>query len=283
MAKATAAVEQAQARLERLGKQVARAQELFSKKVMSEEDYELRTFDRTEAQAALAAAVAARDLAQLNVDFTSIRAPSSGKISRRLVDPGNLVRADETPLATIVSHDPIHVYFDIDERTVLRIRRLIQEGRIMDPRDAQLDVFVSLADEKEYVRKGTVDFEDNHIDPSTGTLRVRILVENKDGLLSPGLFVRLRFPVGEARPALLVPEESLASDQGRRFVYVIGEENKVAPRPVEIGILVEGQRVIEKGLEPTDRVVVTGLQRLKKNMPVDPRPVSSEKDAATGG
>ena len=130
-----------------------------------------------------------------------------------------------------------------------------------------------MADEQEYVRTGTIDFEDNHIDPTTGTLRVRIMVENKDRLLSPGLFVRLRFPVGAPRAALLVPEEALASDQGRRFLYVVGADNLVEQRPVEIGVLDGGQRVIEKGLKSGERVVVTGHQRIKKGKPVTPKSV----------
>ncbi|MFO0872053.1 MAG: efflux RND transporter periplasmic adaptor subunit [Pirellulales bacterium] len=272
LARAKAAVEQAEARLARLEKQAARASELFQKKVIAEEEYDLRMFDRSEAQAALDAAKAARDLAQLNVDFTRISAPLSGRISRRLVDPGNLVRADDTVLATIVSDNPIHAYFDIDERTVLRLRRLVQEGKIKAARDARVEVQISLADEQQHRHTGIVDFEDNHIDPATGTLRVRLLIDNPDRLLSPGLFVRLRFPIGTPRPALLIPEEALGSDQGRRYVYVIGEGEKVASRPVSVGILVDGLRVIESGLEPGERVVVTGLQRLKKNMPVEPRP-----------
>lgn len=283
VARAAAAVEQAKARLARLEKQATRAEELFQKKVISEEDYDLNRFDRDEALASLDAATAQHDLAKLNVDFTKITAPSDGRISRRLVDPGNLVRADDTPLATIVSADPIHAYFDIDERTVLRLRRLAQEGKIKASRDARVEVQISLADEQEHRHMGVVDFEDNQIDSATGTLRVRLLIDNPNRLLSPGLFVRLRFPIGEPAPALLVPEQALASDQGRRYVYVIGDENKVATRPVTVGILVAGRRVIASGLAPGERVVVTGLQRLKKNMPVDPRPYEMTTASAESG
>lgn len=276
VARAAAAVDQAQARLARLERQAARSDELFQKKVISEEDHDLSMFDRDEARAALAAAKATHDLTQLNQSFTRIASPINGRISRRMIDPGNLIKADDTPLATIVSDDPIHAYFDIDERTVLRLRRLVKEGRIKASRDARVEVKVSLADDQEHNHRGVVDFEDNQIDAATGTLRVRLLIENPERLLSPGLFVRLRFPIGEPTASLMVPEESLASDQGRRFVYVIDAENKVAARPVEVGVLVDGRRAITRGLAAGERVVVTGLQRLRKNMVVEPRPQTPE-------
>lgn len=275
VARAVAAVEQAKARLARLERQATRSEELFQKKVISEEDYDLSVFDRDEARAALAAAQATLDLARLTLSFTRIAAPIDGRISRRMVDPGNLIKADDTPLASIVSDNPIHAYFDIDERTVLRLRRLVHEGRIKASRDTRLEVKVSLADDQEHNHRGVVDFEDNQIDATTGTLRVRLLIDNPERLLSPGLFVRLRFPIGEPALSLLVPEEALGSDQGRRFVYVIDQENKVAARPVDVGVLVDGRRAITRGLSAGERVVVTGLQRLRKNMVVDPRPQST--------
>lgn len=276
VARAAAAVEQAQSRLARLERQATRSDELFQKKVISEEDHDLSMFDRDEARAALAAAKATHDLARLNQSFTRIASPINGRISRRMIDPGNLIKADDTPLASIVSDDPIHAYFDIDERTVLRLRRLVKEGRIKASRDARVEVKVSLADDQEHNHRGVVDFEDNQIDAATGTLRVRLLIENPERLLSPGLFVRLRFPIGEPTPSLMVPEEALASDQGRRFVYVIDAESKVAARPVEVGVLVDGRRAITRGLAAGERVVVTGLQRLRKNMVVEPRPQTPE-------
>ncbi|MEY4180098.1 MAG: hypothetical protein RLY70_3672 [Planctomycetota bacterium] len=276
VARAAAAVEQAEARLARLDRQATRSDELFQKKVISEEDHDLSMFDRDEARAALAAAKATHDLAKLNLSFTRIASPIHGRISRRMIDPGNLIKADDTPLASIVSDDPIHAYFDIDERTVLRLRRLVKEGRIKASRDARVEVKLSLADDQEHNHRGVVDFEDNQIDAATGTLRVRLLIDNPERLLSPGLFVRLRFPIGEPTPSLLVPEEALASDQGRRFVYVIDAENKVAARPVEVGVLVDGRRAITRGLAAGERVVVTGLQRLRKNMVVEPRPQTPE-------
>lgn len=281
LAKAEASLEQAKTKLARFEKEAARAAGLFQSKVISEEAYDSSVFNRDEAVAAVNVAIAERDFAKLNVVYSKVTSPIDGRISRKLVDEGNLVRADDTLLAVIVHDQPIHAYFDIDERTVLRLRRLVQEGKIKATRDSRLEVGISLADEMEHRRTGVVDFEDNHIDPTTGTLRVRLLIDNEDHLLSPGLFVRLRFPIGEPRKALLVPEEALGSDQGRRYVFVIGQENVVATRPVEIGILVGGRRVIDKGLNLGERVVVTGLQRLKKNAAVDPRPLAAVGDAGS--
>jgi multidrug efflux system membrane fusion protein len=281
LAKAEAVLEQAKTRLARFEKEAARAAGLFQSKVISEEAYDSSVFNRDEAVAAVNVAIAERDFAKLNVEYSKVLSPIDGRISRKLVDEGNLVKADDTMLAVIVQDRPIHAYFDIDERTVLRLRRLVQEGKIKATRESRLEVGISLADEREHRRTGVVDFEDNHIDPTTGTLRVRLLIDNEDHLLSPGLFVRLRFPIGEPRAALLVPEESLGSDQGRRYVFVIGEGNVVSTRPVDIGILVGGRRVIEKGLSLSERVVVTGLQRLKKNAAVDPRPLEAVSDSGS--
>lgn len=299
-----ASIEQYRARVSRLERQQNRSQELFDKQAISRDEYEAIQFDRNEAQASLDAALAAHQLAKLNVEFTQIKAPLSGRISRRLVDPGNLVTANETPLATLIPLDRVYVYFDMDERTVLRLRRAAQESSPekspdtvakTDPPSTAADgdkgaqpnppastaepakkplppvkVEIALADRDTFDLQGQVDFEDNQIDPSTGTLRVRATVENRDGLLSPGLFVRVRYPLGQPAPALLIPEEALGSDQGRPFVYVVGEGNKVAYRAVELGPLFSGKRVIRSGLAANERVVVTGLQRVRRNMQVIP-------------
>jgi hypothetical protein len=202
-------------------------------------------------------------------------APLSGRISNRRVDPGNLVKADDTMLATIVSLDPIYVYFDVNERTVLRLRRLIQEGRIGSTDDSKIEVQVSLADEDDFEHRGIINFFDNQIDPNTGTQRVRAAIDNADRLLSPGLFIRLRFPVGAPHKALLVQEESLSTDQGQRFLYVINDKDEVVYRRVKVGLLVNGRRVIEEGLQPGERVVLSGLQRIRPGDKVTVKPMAS--------
>lgn len=272
---ATANVNQYESRIERLNRQVARATPLIENHVKSQEEFDQYTFDHAEAKATLKGMIAAKELADLNLSYTHVTAPIDGRISRRMVDPGNLVKEDETILTTIVSMDPIYAYFDIDERTVLRLRRLVREGRIKSTRESQVTVQVALADEDEFNLSGVVDFVDNQIDPTTGTLRLRAVIPNPQRLLSPGLFVRIRFPVGDPHPALLIPEESLATDQGQRFVYVIDEKNRVSYRRVKVGMLLAGRRVISEGLDLTDRVAVSGLQRLRKDLEVDPRPMSS--------
>ena len=268
LARATASVAQARARFERLKRQEERARKLFLTKNTTQEELDLISADRSEAEAALEALEATQRLSALNRDFTKITSPITGRISRRLVDPGNLVKADDTPLVTVMSLNPIYAYFDIDERTILKVERLIREGKIPSPRDSKYQVLFALADEDKFTRTGEIDFLDNHISNTTGTLRLRATVENDSLLLTPGMFIRLHVPIGNPHPALLVPEESLGSDQGQRFVYVLDDEDKVTYRRVKIGMLKEGRRVIEEGLGSKDRVVVSGLQRVRAGVKV---------------
>jgi RND family efflux transporter MFP subunit len=256
-------VEQMQARLDRLKRQEERARKLFGTKNITQEEVDQISADRAEAAASLDSLIAAKNLAQLNLDFTRIAAPISGRISRRLIDPGNLIKADDTPLVTIMSLNPIYAYFDIDERTVLKFERLIREGKIPSPRDAKYEVAFALADEEDFSRHGSIDFLDNHISPTTGTLRLRATVQNDNLLLQPGLFIRLHVPIGRPHSALLIPEQALGSDQGQRYVYVLNSEDKAEYRRVRLGMLKEGKRVVEEGLLESDKVVVSGLQRIR--------------------
>ena len=177
-----------------------RGKKLISGHNITDEQYDQMVFDREETEASLKAAIAAKDLADLNLSFTRITSPITGQIGRRMVDPGNLVRADETALTTVVSVDPIHAYFDMDERTLLQLRRLIQQGRIKSSTDSQVFADVALADEDNFSLRGTINFMDNQVESTTGTLRVRVVISNPSELLSPGLFVRIRIPVGCAAP-----------------------------------------------------------------------------------
>jgi RND family efflux transporter MFP subunit len=270
-----ATVDQAAAKLERLKLQADRASKLFETKAIPEETFEQIKFDRAEAAGAFAAAQADNRAAALNLTFTQITAPIGGRISRRLVDPGNLVQADMTPMTTIVSVDPMFVYFDFDERTVLRLRRMITSGEISSSQESQLPVEIALADEQDYSLRGTMNFLDNQIDAGTGTLRARAVVANPNQMLSAGLFMRVRVPIGNPQEALLISEESLGTDQGERFVYVVNEKDEAVYRRVHVGWLTEGRRVVEDGLKPTDRVVVNGLQRIKAGSKVIPKPVAA--------
>lgn len=277
--RARALASQAKARADRLASQLKRARQLIDSKTISQEDFELVESEERESRATWDAARASQEIAELNLSYTQIRAPIDGQISRRLVDAGNLVKADETVLATIVSLDPIHVYFDVDERTMLRIRRLIQQGKISSARDHETTVRIGLADEAGYSLEATVNFVDNQVDAATGTLSLRARVDNKTRFLSPGMFVRVQVPIGAPHSAVMIREEALGTDQGQRFVYVVNDENKIVYRRVTVGMAQENLRVIESGLEPHERIVVTGLQRVRPGAQVTTRPFGAPAEA----
>ncbi len=204
-------------------------------------------------------------------------------MSRQLIDPGNMVQADQTPLTTIVTLDPIYAYFDIDERTLLELRRLVlaRMGKLRSAREAKVKVLLGLADEEGYPHEGMVDFRDNRLDMMTGTLRLRGLFPNPNRLLAPGLFARIRVPIGEPHQAVLIPEEALGSDQGQRFLYVVDDKNQVAYRRVEVGSLQGKLRVIKSGLAEGERVVLDGLQRINpQTKEVRPKNQEAEKPSS---
>lgn len=280
-ANAAALVNEAKAKRDGLTSQFKRARDLLKRDAISAEEAEILQYQLAEAEAAVIAAEAKKDLADLDMTYTKIEAQISGAISNRRIDPGNLVKADDTILGTIILQDPIYAYFDVNERTVLRLRRLIQQGRITSAMEAKLEVFASLTDEEDFSHKGKIDFMDNQLDPATGTLRIRAELDNQDRLLSPGLFVRLRFPVGAAQEALMVKEEALGADQGERYVYVVDPEDKVQYRRVKVGVLRDGKREIREGINATDRVIITGLQRVKPGDQVIAQPYKEENVASS--
>jgi RND family efflux transporter MFP subunit len=291
LARMEATLAQNEAHLKRLDADFRRVSSLYSRGNAAREEFDKSAGDRSEAEAAVGIATASRDLALLNESFTRVEAPISGRLSRRLVDPWNLVKADETSLTTIVSLDPLYVYFDVDERTMLKLRRLTQEGRMQSREEGQIPIEAGLSDETDangiphFPHKGMINFSENKVDPSTGTLRVRASIDNpkpgptKPRVLSPGLFIRVRLPVGSPRKSILVPEQAVGTDQGRKFIYVVGEDNKVIYRPVTVGKLQNGKRVIEGNLEATERVVVSGLQRVRPGGVVKPNLVDDRTKA----
>jgi RND family efflux transporter MFP subunit len=278
LAQAKATVEQMEAHRQGLKLQLARSEKLIRTKAITQEELETLTYQTQEADASKAAAEAARAQAEINVTFTKVRAPFNGRISRRQVDPGNLVKADTTVLATIVSPSPIFGYFDFDERTILQMRRLVEQGKLKAAPDFDADVEVALAGEENFSLHGKINWVDNQIDPGTGTLRARVSIENPNLLLSPGMFVRLRVPVGPKESALMIPEESLGSDQGQRYVYLINGKDEIEYRRVDVGWVTEGRRVIRSGLKQTDRIVVTGLQRVRPKTLVTAKPYVKPSD-----
>jgi RND family efflux transporter MFP subunit len=266
LARAEANRVQAEAHLKRLNLDLQRAMTLMARGAIGREEFDKISGDRAEASAMVGVAVAGRDSAQLNLDFTQVRAPLTGRISRRNVDPGNLVKADDTILTTIVSQDPMYAYFDVDERTILRLRRLFREGQLQATQEGAVPVMLSLADEDNFSMKGTIDFVDNKVDPNTGTLWLRGVFTNPKRLLTPGLFVRIRLPVGKPHQAILIPEQALGRDQGQKFVYVVNDKDEVVYRHITVGRQHEGLQVITDGIKPGDKVVVGGLQRIRPDI-----------------
>lgn len=271
--RAEATLKQAVARDSRLSADHGRAQRNYQRGAISREEYDKVAGDYAEAEAAVGMARAARDLAKLNVGFTKVYAPIGGRISRRLVDPGNLVQADQTPLTTIVTLDPMFVYFDIDERTMLQLRRLVQEGKLTARQEGgQFPIQVGLSDETSFPHRGTINFSENKLDAATGTLRVRGAIPNPaPRVLSPGMFARVRLPIGHPRKAILIPEQAVGTDQGRKYLYVINNQDEIDYRPIKTGSLSNGLRVVDAGLKADERVVVVGQQRIRPGAKVKPK------------
>ena len=227
-------------------------------------------------------AEAALHSSDLNLNGPASSAPISGRISRQMIDPGNMVVADTTVLTTLVSLDPMYAYFDVDEASTLRFRRLLEAGKVKSARETKSPVYLGLADEDDkYPHEGTIDFVDNRLNPSTGTLRVRGRFDNHKQFLAPGMFVRIRVPIGQTHPAILATERAIGSDQGQKFLYVLNDKNAVVYREVQIGAFEKGLRVIESGLAPGERFIINGLQRVKPGDTVQPKLVqsSSPRDA----
>src|SRR5437588_1447336 len=217
---------------------------------------------------------------QLDLEYTKVTAPVSGRVSRYLVTVGNLVQSGDqgggTLLTTIVSVDPMYAYYDVDERTVQRVSQLIREGKVKWARKTEWPVSLGLASEEGFPHQGTVNFVDNQVNPKTGTLRVRGVFPNKDESLSPGFFARVRVPVGPPHKALLVTDRAIDNDQGQKILYVVNKKNKVVSRPVRLGALHNGLRAIEDGLKPGERVIVTGLQQVRPGITVEPKVVDMQ-------
>ena len=248
----------AQAELARMRSQLtladseaARSAQLWERRAISREEFEQRNAARIMAQAAVNAAIAALQSAQLDLEYTQIKAPVSGRIGRAEVTLGNLATADATLLATLVSVDPLYVYFESDQQTV-------QDN----PHGQAVPVRIGLSGQQDFPYRGQLDFVDNQYNPRTGTLQYRAQVANPDGKLRPGQFARVEMPVASASAALLVDQKAVLTDQDRRYLYVLGDDNKVERRIVETGHRVDGLLVITDGLAPGERVVVNGLQKI---------------------
>ena len=259
-------LKQAQAQKELNERNFARAEKLQATNVSSKEEFDTAASARNQSEATVATAQAALDAAKLNLEFTQVKSPIDGRVSRYDVTIGNLVANDATVLTNIVSVDPIYAYADVDERTVLNYQKLEGEGKVKDARQTAVQVAVALAGEQGFPHKGTIDFVDNQINAATGTLSIRGKFPNADGYLLPGMFVRMQIPVSGEVDALLITDRAVSSDQGQKFVYVF-EGGKVDQRPVTLGPVVDGLRVVTGGLKPDDEVVIIGLMKVRPGSP----------------
>lgn len=281
LAQAKGQVERLQAMEKYLAIEVVRYTTLVKTQAATQEDLDKTLAQQAENIGSLKAAEAQVRQAALNLGFTKIAAPISGKISRTLVTPGNLVTADTTLLTTIASIDPMYAYFNIEEPTVLRIQKLIREGVIPTRKLHEVEVRMGLADDTErtFPLRGKLDFVDNTVDPLTGTILVRGTFANPHQpdvtppALMPGLFVRVRLHLGPPHQAPLITERAIGTDQGQKFVYVVDAANKANYRPVKLGLVFDGLQAIEEGLTVEDRVVVNGLQRVRPGAEVQPEQV----------
>lgn len=293
--KAEAALVQAQARLKRLDNDLTRANDLFRTKSIAKAEYDQVVGDHAEAAAAERSAEAARVAAEVTLGYTRITAPKiegleakyprRWRISRTMVDPGSLIKGDMTVLTTLVTEDPVFAYFDVDERTHIKLARLRSAAKSAK-KGTTIPVFLALADEEGFPHKGVIDFTDTVIDPATGTKRMRGLFQNvfqeDKALFTPGMFVRVRLQIGEPHPALVISEQAVGTDQGEKFVYVVNDKNKVEYRKVKVGALTKGKRVIESGVSQGERVIVSGVMKVRTNAEVVPLdgPPPEEKAAA---
>lgn len=259
--------------------QATRAQRLAAVKAMPTEQVEQRHAASTQADAAVQFARAAVETARLELDFTRVRAPISGRAGRALVTAGNLVSPEgpENILTTVVSLDPMHVHFDSDERTYLRYAQMVRAGKRPDERNGGVPVHIGLIGEDGHPHAGQVDFIDNRADPDTGTIRARATLSNPDGVLTPGLYARVRLQGTAPFKAVLVDDKAVMTDQDRKYVYIVDENDKAKRRDVSLGRLAEGLRIVENGLQQGDRVIVNGIQKITHSgMPVQAQLVAMD-------
>lgn len=277
--KARAELTRARSRAELAHNDVARSDKLLAIKAVSQEEYDGRVNAAREADATVEAARAAVETAQLDLDFTRVTAPITGRISKANVTAGNLVNASAASapvLTSIVSVDPIYVSFDGDEQVYLKYTELARRGERPSSRDAANPVEMGLANEDGYPHKGTMVFVDNQVDPRTGTIRARASFSNKDGFFTPGLFARVKLLGHNSFDAVLVDDRAVGTDQSQKFVYVVDADHKVSYRTVKIGRITDGLRVVLEGLSPGEQVVVNGIQRVHPGSIVQPQIVAMD-------
>lgn len=275
----------ARARAELAAGEAKRAEGLVANKAISTDTFETRAKSATEANAAVQSAEAALTTAALDLEFTEVRAPISGRISNARITAGNLVTGGNTAgaslLTTIVSLDPIYCYIDADEASVLKYRQLYREGKRKIPLLEPIPAEMALGNETGFPHKGQIDFVDNQLNAASGTIRARCTFPNTDKLMSPGFFARVRIPGPGEYQAVLIRDSALGSDQGRPYVLVVDDKNVVNYRAVTTGPLLDGLRIIRDGLKETDRIIVAGVMSARLGLTVQPQPVDMSTNAVT--
>jgi len=272
--RANAEFEGAKVRLANAEREAGRTAQLLANKAISTEEAEARQTRFQAAKAAALAAEAARDSAKLDLDYTEVRAPIDGRVSRELVTVGNYVSGiagNATLLTTLVSVDPIYVYADVDENSLLKFNKLMAAKKVASNGNGQIPVELQLTDEDGFPHQGHIESFDNRLDPQTGSIVLRAVFPNSQGRIVPGLFARIRLPASEQYSALLIEERAIGTDQAQKFVLALTETNTVAYRSVQLGPLVQGKRIVRSGLDAGEQIVVNGLQRVRPGMPVSPQ------------
>jgi len=268
---AQSSVEVAQSRLDLTKEEFERGQKLRTSGTIAASTQDQRRQEFLAAQAEFSGATARLRTAQLNLGYTKIYSPVKGRIGRNLISVGNLVQANSTVLASIVSLDPIYFYFDVDERSYLAYSRLGQNGTGPSGRLTPFDVKIQLTDEDEPKHTGNLDFVNNRIDNATGTMRGRAVVTNADLFLQPGLFGRISIPGSNEYEGVLIPDQAVGTDQNRRIVFVVGKNNVLTPTVIRPGPRIDGYRVVRTGLKGDETIVVNSLARVRPGMTIDPQ------------
>lgn len=270
-----AQLQQTKAAASRSDNEAQRGERLRQSNAISAELADSRTTAAQEARAAVAGIQAQLDLARLNLSFTRVTSPISGRVSRAAITAGNLVTADVTELTSVVSTDKVYAYFDADERVYLKYTELARQGR----RGATTPVYLGLSNEDGNPHLGQMNFVDNQVNPATGTIRGRAVFDNSDGRFTPGLYARLKLVGSGTYSAVLITDEAVGTDLGKKFVLVMDGDNKSAYRAVELGPKIEGLRIVRSGLSKDDTIIVKGLQRVRPGSPVAPETIPMASQA----
>ncbi|MDH0744913.1 efflux RND transporter periplasmic adaptor subunit [Pseudomonas sp. GD03842] len=273
-----AQLQQAKAASVRSNNEAQRGERLRTNNAISAELADSRTTTAQESKAAVAAIQAQLDLARLNLSFTRVTAPITGRVSRAEITAGNIVTADQSILTSLVSTDKVYAYFDADERVFLKYNQLARDGK----RSATTPVYMGLSNEVENPHLGQMNFVDNQVNPRTGTIRGRAVFDNSKGEYTPGLYARLKLVGSGTYNATLIKDEAVGTDLGKKFVLVVDKDNKATYRNVELGPKLEGLRIVRSGLAKDDRIIVSGLQRVRPGSPIDPQdtPMASPETLA---